>query len=226
MIKTLFNTLQIMAMERGLNRTYGKRLAVRGTSPQGVFWNSRRNQIARFETLLALIVRANKSRANNSGTTTIADIGCGYGALLEYLQARQKFAHFRYQGLDINPSMIAACHDNFSSHNSNFSIGRRPLGSVDFCVFSGTFNLCNISDVARWERYIFSCLDACWQTSRAGMALNLLCAPDAIVKNRIYYANRDNFIARASARYGPTYAAPTRRVENDFTFLVSRESQA
>ena len=44
-----------LAIERKINQTYAKRLAAKGSQPEGVFWNSEANQINRFVTLLALI---------------------------------------------------------------------------------------------------------------------------------------------------------------------------
>jgi hypothetical protein len=55
-----------------------------------------------------------------------------------------------------------------------------------------------------------------------GMALNLLCAPEAKICNRIFYANRADFTAKASARFGATRAIATREVKEDYTFLITR----
>ena len=44
-----------LTIERKINQTYAKRLAAKGSQPEGVFWNSEANQINRFVTLLALI---------------------------------------------------------------------------------------------------------------------------------------------------------------------------
>ena len=213
-----FDRLRRYAIEHDLNQIYRRRLAARGTRPEGVFWNSKPNQINRFATLAELI-----GTASGSAALSIAEIGCGYGALFAYLSERPHYASWRYQGIDINPKMIDACKTGFPNAPSQFYVGRKPQTAVDFCVFSGTFNLSPITNPVVWERYVFDGLQACWQMSRRGMALNFLCAPQSKVTNQIYYVNQTQFIARAKAEFGPVRAMPTRHVKGDASFLILRE---
>ena len=222
MLRALFNNISQSTIERTLNKAYAERLDERGSTPQGVFWNSRHNQMARFAALLSRVKGHVAWTKPAPRTLNIADIGCGYGAMLDFIRANPQFAHLRYTGLDINPAMIAACQDNFPDEAHLFSVGKKPLSTVDFSFFSGTFNLCHIDDTGRWEAYMFDCLDACWQNSRMGMALNLLCEAETKIDNHIFYANRADFIAKASAHFGPTHAIATREVKGDYTFLITR----
>jgi len=224
MLPTLFRTISQSFIERSLNKAYADRLDERGSTPQGVFWNSRQNQMVRFAALLSVVTGHVAWKKPAPRTLSIADIGCGYGAMLEFINTHPQFAHLRYMGLDINPVMIAACQDNFPTASHLFTCGKKPVSIVDFSVFSGTFNLCHIDDTRRWEAYMFACLDSCWQNSRMGMALNLLCAPEPKISNNIFYVNRDDFISKASARFGPTRAIATREVKEDYTFLITRNS--
>ncbi|MDB2390751.1 class I SAM-dependent methyltransferase [Alphaproteobacteria bacterium] len=223
MLNALFHSISQSIIERSLNKAYAERLDERGSTPQGVFWNSRQNQIVRFAALLSRVTGHVAWTKPTPKSLSIADIGCGYGAMLDFIHAQPQFSHLAYTGLDINPAMIAACQDNFPNEAHLFSVGKKPVAIVDFSVFSGTFNLCHIDDTKRWEAYIFSCLDACWQNSRIGMALNLLCAPEAKISNQIFYANRLDFIAKANARFGSTQAIATREVKGDYTFLITRK---
>jgi SAM-dependent methyltransferase len=223
MLSTFFHNITSTIIERSLNKAYAERLGERGSTPQGVFWNSRQNQMVRFAALLSRVTGHVAWTKPKPRTLSIADIGCGYGAMLEFIRARPQFTHLRYMGLDINPAMIAACQDNFPTAAHLFKIGKKPVSPVDFSVFSGTFNLCHIDDTKRWEAYMFACLDSCWQNSRMGMALNLLCAPETKISNQIFYVNRADFIAKASARFGATHAIATREVKDDYTFLITRK---
>ena len=86
-----FQRMQHLAIERRINQTYSKRLAAKGSQPEGVFWNSEANQINRFVTLLALINTVTRTELSTSDTgrpVSIAEIGCGYGALFRYLQQK------------------------------------------------------------------------------------------------------------------------------------------
>ena len=189
------------ALERKLKRAYTDRLAALGPAPKGVFWRNQSTQIARFDALLDLVTTVTPA-ANPS----IADIGCGYGAMLEFLQKNPRYQRFHYIGVDLNRAMINSCKQRFPVQKQLFFVGKQPPLPVDFCVFSGTFNLCHTMDTSLWQDYIFANLQHCWQRSRYGLVLNLLCAPQTQIKNQIFYAERQTFIANASRVFGPTHA--------------------
>ena len=205
--------------ERQLNRAYSDRLANKGTTAQGVFWRSQSSQAARFEALLSLV---NQIKPDQS--ISIADIGCGYGAMLDFITTSQNFRHIKYYGVDINRAMIAACHQKFPRQTSKFTTGNKPSNMVDFCLFSGTFNLTLSNNPALWTEYIFACLDRCMAKARYGLVLNLLCAPKAEIQKQIFYTNRAAFIRRAEAYFGPTYAQSTRHINSDVSFFITRKS--
>ena len=214
-----------LTIERRINQTYAKRLAAKGSQPEGVFWNSEANQTNRFVTLLALIdtVTIDRPMAGKAGyPVSIAEIGCGYGALYRYLQQRDAPERWRYHGVDINPTMIAACRRNFPKEIVHFKVADRPQHEVDFSVFSGTYNLTPVEDCEQWLGYILQGLQNCWTLSRRGMVLNFLCAPEAKISKKIYYTNRQDFITAATRHFGPTIAVPTKDVAGDFSFLISR----
>ena len=166
----------------------------------------------------------NRASTSNAGRpVSIAEIGCGYGALYRYLQQKNAPDRWRYHGVDINPAMIAACRRNFPNKVNHFKLGDRPQKEVDFSVFSGTFNLTPIENCEQWVGYILQGLQNCWQLSRRGMVLNFLCAPEAKINKKIFYTNRQHFIDMAGRHFGPTIAVPTKDIASDFSFLISRE---
>ena len=165
--------------ERQLNRAYRDRLASKGRTAQGVFWRSQSSQFARFDALLSLV-----HKLRGYQPTSIADIGCGYGAMLDFINQSSSFRHIEYSGVDINRAMIAACRQKFPHQPYIFSTGNRPSSIVDFCLFSGTFNLTHSNDPALWSDYIFACLDRCMEQARYGLVLNLLCTPKPKFKSR------------------------------------------
>ena len=204
--------------ERQLNRTYCDRLANKGSTAHGVFWRSQSSQTARFNALLSLVHQIKSNRS-----ISIADIGCGYGAMLDFITTSANFKNFDYQGVDINSAMIAACHRKFPHQTSIFTIGNKPSCMVDFCIFSGTFNLTHSNSPALWTDYIFACLDRCMARARYGLIFNLLCAPKAKIQRQIFYANRAAFIHRAEAHFGPTHAQSTWHVAGDVSFIITHK---
>ena len=203
--------------ERQLNCTYRKRLAREGYSPRAVFWRSKSSQFARFDSLLSLVHKL-KPRT----TVSVADIGCGYGAMFDFISSSPKFNCFDYHGVDINQAMIEACQQKHPDQIGLFSVGNKPQKEVDFCLFSGTFNLTHSSDTILWTDYIFSCLKKCMSRTRHGLVLNLLCTPKTKIQKQIFYINRAAFIHQAQACFGSVFAQKTNGVIDDVSFVITR----
>ena len=205
------------ALERKLNRAYKDRLFARGPTPNGVFWRNESSQIARFDALLNLV-----ATVTPVANPVLGDVGCGYGAMLDFIQKTPRYQNFQYIGIDINKAMIKSCKQKFLDQKHLFLVGKHPPSPVDFCVFSGTFNLCHTTDTSLWHDYLFANLQQCWQRSRYGLVLNLLCGPNTEIKNQIFYAERQTFITTASQHFGPTHARSTPHVAGDVTFLIAK----
>ena len=231
------------SIDARINRAYARSLTRHGPKPQGVFWNSTKPQKARFAALTAAIradhekqigrqqmERQQNGRGQNGrgqhtpAPPVIADIGCGYGALLDYIDTQPSLAGWGYRGIDVTPAMVEACTQRFPERAACFTTGKAPPVAVDYCLVSGTFNLCLINDADRWQRYILESLTPCWHASRRGIALNLLCADKALIRNNIYYASRDGIIAALQQRFGAVSWHPTRQVKHDVTFLITRRN--
>ena len=202
-------------------RAYTGSLARHGPSPQAVFWNSAKSQTSRFAALLAAI-RRHRAMAGEDvpATPVIADIGCGYGALLDYLSSHDAFTGWQYLGFDINPAMIQACHERFPDQQSSFHLGSMPPRPVDYALFSGTFNLCMIDDPERWQDHIIDQLVRCRPLCLSGMVVNLLCRRELVISNNIFYADREDIIARFRGRFGSVEAFDTPGQRHDVTFLI------
>lgn len=204
-----------------MNRAYGRALSRHGASPQGVFWNSPKSQRARFTALFDMIAGHAASQPGPEPRPSVADIGCGYGAMLSYMQDRPQVGSWPYLGIDINPAMIAAAQRRLPHAAGRFTIGKLPPRPVDYALFSGTFNLCLIGDLDRWQRYILSSLAACWPLCRRGMVLNMLCQRESRINANIYYADQQA-MTEALSQFGKVEATPTRGLKHDVTFLVCR----
>ena len=144
--------------------------------------------------------------------------------MLDFINQSSNFRHIKYCGVDINRAMITACRQKFPHQPDIFSTGNRPSSIVDFCLFSGTFNLTHSDNPALWNDYIFTCLDRCMTQTRHGLVLNLLCTTKTQIKKQIFYASRTAFIECAEAHFGPTYAQSTRHVAGDVSFVITRKS--
>ena len=215
---TMFRSVIYAALERKLKRAYRDQLAALGPNPKGVFWRNESTQIARFNALLNLV--ATVTPVTNP---VLADVGCGYGAMLNFIQKTPRYQNFHYVGIDINRVMINTCKQKFPNQKRLFLVGKHPPSPVDFCVFSGTFNLCHTTDTSLWLNYVLANLQQCWERSRYGLLLNLLCGPQTEVKKQIFHVERQTFVATASQVFGPTLAQTTPHVKGDVTFLIAKQ---
>ena len=84
---------------------YSAKLAEYGETPQGVDWNSEESQVLRFEQLNKII--------DASVGFSLNDLGCGYGALFDYLDSR--YPKFTYNGCDVSDNMIRAAQNRHAA---------------------------------------------------------------------------------------------------------------
>ena len=213
----MFNRLSQRLFEASINSAYTRRFKQKGAAAEGVFWASRLSQTARFDHILARIIAHDNSQRLN-----LADIGCGYGALWEFIQKTVRYQHFNYQGYDINSTMISYCTRNFDNGARRFQIGRKPDGKTDYAVFVGTFNLCHTDDYMLWQDYILRQLTLSWKQVQKGIALNITSLPKAKIHNQIFYAEPDKFKGLLERYFGRTHASATRYVENDISYIIQK----
>ena len=76
---------------------YSAKLAEHGESARGVDWNGEESQTLRFTQL---------SKVIGNGTFSVNDIGCGYGAMVDYFAEHYK--DFTYHGYDVSADMVKA----------------------------------------------------------------------------------------------------------------------
>lgn len=159
---------------------YSQKLATHGLTAQGVDWNGDESQHLRFHELCRII---------DAPGFSIADLGCGYGALIDYLV--QHHPGFRYTGVDVSADMILAAQDRYAAQqNASFLVGD-ALPQSDYVVASGIFNVRQQRTDAEWNAYILSTLDAMHAASARGFAANFLTSYSDADKMRdyLYYAD-------------------------------------
>ena len=97
----MFENFLELYLNLKINRIYSKNFVQNGKKPQSVFWNSYFNQTKRFEELLDLIPQTELNKS-----VLIADVGCGYGAMYEFIRSKEKYKTINYVGIDININFI------------------------------------------------------------------------------------------------------------------------
>ena len=144
---------------------YQDKFAAHGASALGVDWNGPQSQTLQFAQLLKLLPE--------QGEFSINDFGCGYGVLVEFLQAR--WPKVRYNGYDLNPDMIAAARQRHAGQKMiAFDVAERPLRPADYGIASGVFTLRLGRSDSQCLGDMRDSLDALHATSHNGFAFNTL----------------------------------------------------
>lgn len=193
---------------------YASKLAAHGQTPQGVDWNGEDSQVLRFEQLARIIAQP---------AFGLADVGCGYGAMLEYL--RPRFPEMQYVGCDISQEMVLAARARYGeSPTASFVVGAHPPAPADYCVASGIFNVRLGRGDEEWFEYLTEMLDIMDRASVRGFAFNCLTSYSDRDRMRdyLYYADPCRLFDFCKRRYAREIALLHDYGLYEFTMLVRK----
>ena len=183
-------------IEAAVDRYYTVKLSEFGATPQGADWNGVVSQTLRFRELSRLIVGRTEF--------SLIDLGCGYGALFDYLNMH--FENFRYVGLDLSSDMVQAARQRIGS-NPRVDLKRSSTieTSADYVVACGIFNVQLQFSDAEWEHFIFETLESMNRYSDKGFAFNCLTKYSDPEKRRnyLYYADPCALFDHCMRSYSP-----------------------
>jgi len=160
---------------------YSEKVKQHGPTPQGVDWRDEASQLARFDQLAFLL--------EDEHCASLADIGCGYGALAPFLRARGWTG--AYEGVDLSEAMIeAARHHLRDDPRFKLTVGQVPTQPADFVVASGIFNVRGNTEESVWKEYVFDTIDQMVRSARKGVGFNCLTSWSDVPHMRpdLYYA--------------------------------------
>ncbi|MBY0431954.1 MAG: class I SAM-dependent methyltransferase [Rhodospirillales bacterium] len=152
-----------------------------GASPEGVGWIADSHQRDRFEVLAALM--------GAEENLVVNDLGCGYGALFDYLKDKPALRGGHYRGYDISAGMLAAAKARISDPRACFEQALVTTHSAHYSFVSGTFNLRYGSDEFSWTELIKDSLRNLARHSQRGFAFNLLSAYGGEIMPLYYHAD-------------------------------------
>ena len=121
------------------------------------------------------------------------DLGCGYGELFNYLNAKFSQQLQMYNGYDLSQSMLDAAENNLNARKSKL-IKKSSIHTIaDYTFASGPFNVkFDISD-EKWKTYIEDSLHNMFKHSRKGFAFNLLTSYVDWKEDHLFYCNPNYF---------------------------------
>ncbi|RAP27593.1 SAM-dependent methyltransferase [Candidatus Marinamargulisbacteria bacterium SCGC AG-333-B06] len=160
---------------------YSDNIRKHGVSSKSVGWNTKKCQNLRFEILL--------SKISKNDSFTMNDLGCGYGALIDYM-TEFNFICSNYTGIDISEKMISKA---LALHSKNDHISFLQSDHIseiaDYSVASGIFNVRFESSKEKWEKHILDTLTNLNTYSKIGFSFNLLTSYVDYKEPHLYYGD-------------------------------------
>lgn len=196
---------------------YSNKFEQHGESPLGVDWNSKKSQELRFEQLCKIISQKTSFSLN--------DLGCGYGALYDYIVNR--YSNFDYRGIDLSQGMIQSAEKRFQDVvNTKFIVSNRPDSIADYGLASGIFNVRLKCSNSEWRDYIEDTIDILDRTSRFGFSFNCLTSYSDKEKmhDYLYYADPCSLFDLCKRRYSRNIALLHDYDLYEFSILVKKTS--
>jgi SAM-dependent methyltransferase len=155
---------------------------------------------------------------------TVADFGCGTGALFDRLAARAEPPPLGgYTGYDLVPAMVEAARGRHSDPRARFEVGSAVTEDHDYVFASGAFTVRPGIDDDAWEAQLHDVIAGLWARARRGIAFNLMIRTPKPAEPHVYTGDPEGWAvwcsqnlpgARVALRMGPPL--------DDFTVLVRR----
>jgi SAM-dependent methyltransferase len=197
-------------------RYYTGKLSEHGATPRGVDWNGAESQELRF-TQLCKIIESDRPFSVN-------DLGCGYGALYEFLAA--KYPQFSYVGIDVSQAMIETARQRLQAGDrARFTFSNTPDAVSDYGIASGIFSVKLDKTDVEWWAHMAATLDILNETSRIGFAFNCLTSYSDTDKMRpdLYYADPCAVFDHCKRRYSRQVALLHDYGLYEFVILVRKQ---
>ena len=187
---------------------YGKLLSEHGAVPASVAVTYE-GQTLRFGILLDAIGRPG----------SILDVGCGYGAFIEYLIAHGHFdAADGYTGIDISPEMIAVARE--LRPNRRFEV--RNLIEEPFDKQFEAVIACGIFQLDHGAEYVDSMIEAMWRATGRVLAFNMLSGYAQTKHDGELYCEPGRVLTYCQ-QMTPFVTVNHSYRQNDFTVVMTRE---
>lgn len=178
-IRTKGNHLK-SSLPRLFKEHYANAFKTHGATAQGVDWKSSEIALQRHEFFLNLFKEANS-------TSTLLDIGCGYGAFLNVIRASG--LSLNYTGLDLVPEMIqsaSALHPGERFQTENFLELPLENNQYDYIVANGLFTQKLTATDSEMNDFFLQTISKMFAHCHRGIAFNL-------VTDQVDFKNPGNF---------------------------------
>lgn len=175
---------ELMEALDGVARLYEKSLSDHGLSSKSVGWKDEVSQLLRFEKLVYLM-----EPRRTAEEVSVNDLGCGYGAMFQYLDALPEVRLATYYGYDISDEMLTTAKRIVTDPRAQFIQGSQLTNEADYSFVSGTFNVRLEASEEVWAQHVKEALMNLAEKSRRGFAFNLLSTYVDWKQDNLFYAD-------------------------------------
>jgi SAM-dependent methyltransferase len=207
---------ELTGIYTGIAAYYSAKIARFGATPSGVDWTCQATQEMRFVQLLKLCDFASPFSLN--------DLGCGYGALIAYLDRRHDDCAVDYLGIDVSEAMVRRARRLWRDRgNAAFALGYASPRMADYAIASGIFNVAQDQSRHDWERFVAASLDDLHRTTRRGFAVNFMKRPaEATARHGLYTPDTAPWARYCAARFNATAEVHDGYGLMEFTLIVRK----
>jgi SAM-dependent methyltransferase len=208
---------ELAALHAGIAEYCTGKIRKFGATPLGVDWTCVPTQQLRFVQLLKL--------CDFTSALSLNDLGCGYGALLSYLDWRHADCPIDYLGVDLSQAMLRRARKLWRGRaNVSFVHGHASPRLADYSVASGIFNVQLNQPREVWERFVAATLDQLHLTSRRGFSVNFMTAPPAgtLARQGVYAAAPERWARYCADQFGAATQVIDGYGLREFTLIVRR----
>jgi SAM-dependent methyltransferase len=191
-------------------------------SSRAVGWNEPELQAVRFDVLCQVM--------DGTEPVSVADLGCGVGALFTHLAARTAPPPLgSYTGYDIVPAMVDAARAAIDDPRARFVVGSEVTEEADYVMASGTLTIRPGVGDDEWAAHVRATLRRLWTRARRGLAFNMLSSAIEYSNPEVFSADPEEWAtwcmrelpgAGVAVRQGPPledFAILVRRVSDSFS---------
>lgn len=164
-----------------------------GATAAGVGWKDRASQLLRFRQLAQIM------QPPPAEPVSVNDFGCGYGALLEYLDGLSGVSVREYFGYDISAIALVAARKHADAR-ATFIQADEVTEDADYSFCSGTLNFKGEASDETWRSYVERAIEQLASRSRVGFAFNLMSTHVDFTKPDLFYADPAYFFTFCKSR--------------------------
>jgi SAM-dependent methyltransferase len=177
-----------------IEELYTDNLKQFGVSSKGVGWPDENSHLLRFKKLVYLLPE------ESNPLISINDLGCGYGALYDYLK-KNTIGFSGYNGFDISQEMLNKAKELINENDAEFILGSELNKTADYSFASGIFNVKFETDYSLWQKYFENVIDNMNEFSSKGFAFNCLSTYVDFKRDHLFYGDPLYFFNYCKNRY-------------------------